>query len=163
MSFTIREVRESDAPSAAALFNAIIEEGKYTALTEPFTTESQVGLIRRCLSHGTYLVAVDDGELLGIQLVLPLSELPAFSHVGDIGTYVSSSAHRGGIGRALAEATFVRAKEVGFTKIMAFIRADNPRAQAFYKSIGFAHIGIAHRQARVRGEFIDEVLMERFL
>ena len=199
--FTIRHACADDALQCAELINAIIEEGKYTALTEPFTVDSMQGLIERCASHGTFLVAVAlpadgditapiglrplppepspsslrsqtsplrgeetaGGDLLGIQLVLPLSDLAAFAHVGDIGTYVSSTSHRSGVGRALAEATFKTAKEKGFTKIMAFIRADNPRAQSFYKSIGFDQIGIAHRQARVRDQFIDEVLMERFL
>ena len=146
------------------MFNAIIDEGKYTALTEPFDIEKQLGLIRHCLEKGTYHVAVTaDDKVIGIQVVLPLSELPAFSHVGDIGTYVDSSSHRSGVARAMSEATFKKAKEKGYTKIMAMIRADNTRAQAFYKSIGFEPIGIAKRQARVRGEFFDEVLTEKFL
>ena len=178
--FTIRHACADDAQQCADLINAIIEEGKYTALTEPFTVEGMQNLIGRCASHGTVLVALTnrdvtaaiglrplppqaEEDLLGIQLVLPLSELSAFAHVGDIGTYVSSTSLRSGVGRALAEATFKTAKEKGFTKIMAFIRADNPRAQSFYKNIGFEQIGIAHRQARVHGDFIDEVLMERFL
>ena len=164
MSFIVREVLESDAEKTAALFNAVVEEGKYTALTEPFTIERQLEFIRRMLAEGVYHVAVtSDGEIIGLQVVLPLSELAAFKHVGDIGTFVSPTSHRSGVGRALAKATFKKAKEVGFTKCMAFIRRDNPRAQAFYKSIGFEEIGIAHRQAFVRGEYIDEVLMERFI
>jgi len=164
MDFTIREVREGDAESCMALFNAIIEEGKYTALTEPFTVEKQLDLIHLCLSKGTYQVAVTtDDRVVGIQVVLPLSELPAFSHVGDIGTYVDTSAHRQGVARALSEATFRNAKEKGFAKIMAMIRGDNLRAQAFYESIGFEPIGVAKRQARIRGEFFDEMLNEKFL
>ncbi len=163
MDFTVREVRESDAESCNALMNAIIEEGRYTALTEPFDVDKQLWLIRHCLEKGTYHVAVNDGKVIGIQVVLPLSELPAFSHVGDIGTYVDTTSHRSGVARAMSEATFKKAKEKGYTKIMAMIRGDNTRAQAFYASIGFEPIGIAKRQARVRGEFHDEVLKEKFL
>ena len=165
MEFSVRQVREDDADVTAALFNSVIEEGKYTALVEPFSVDKQRAFILELLESGVYNVAVagDDRTLLGMQVVLPLSEILSFRHVGDIGTYVSPSSHRSGVGRALSEATFTAAREKGFSKIMAMIRGDNPRAQAFYKSIGFDYIGTAKKQALVRGEYIDEVLMERFL
>ena len=147
------------------MFNSLIEEGKYTILTEPFSVSDQLALIRRLLERGVFYVAVaeDDRTILGMQLVLPFAELAALRHVGDIGTYVSSAAHRTGIGRALTERTLEKARKIGFSKIMAMIRGDNPRARAFYKSIGFSQIGIATKHALVRGDYIDEVLMERFL
>ena len=54
-----------------------------------------------------------------------------------------------------------RAAEVGFRKILATIRADNPGAIAFYRTQGFERVGTLRAHALVRGRFVDEVLMER--
>ncbi|MBV8815194.1 MAG: GNAT family N-acetyltransferase, partial [Verrucomicrobia bacterium] len=53
------------------------------------------------------------------------------------------------------------AKEKGFEKFFAFVRADNPGALSFYKRIGFEVIGIAKRHAKINGRYIDEVMIER--
>jgi L-amino acid N-acyltransferase YncA len=160
---TVRPIHETDAAQAAALFNEFIAEGKYTILVDLFTIERQLELQRLASNKGVYMVAVDDVTLVGMQLVLPLSELSSLRHVGDIGTYVSPNAHTKGIGRALTEATLKAARERGYSKVMAMIRADNPRAIAFYESIGFRYVGTASGHALVMGQYVDECLMERFL
>jgi L-amino acid N-acyltransferase YncA len=43
------------------------------------------------------------------------------------------------------------------------VRADNPRAVAFYRSQGFRVIGTAERHARIDGRYVDEVLLKRLL
>src|SRR5256885_2634028 len=136
MSFLIREVRESDAESTAALLNSVIEEGKYTIVVKPFTVDEKLDFIRQIMESGVYHVAVaeDDRTVVGIQLVLPYSTMASLRYVGDIGTYVTASSHRSGMGRALSEATFNLAEQRGFYKIMAMIRGDNPRSQAVYGS-----------------------------
>jgi L-amino acid N-acyltransferase YncA len=164
MSFEIREVRVSDAETAAALLNSVIEEARYTIVVKPFTVDEMFEFIRKTLANGTFFIAIaEDDQVLGLQLMLPYSTMASLKHVGDIGTYVAPLSHRSGVGRALSEATFKKAREQGFLKVIAMIRGDNPRAQAFYNSLGFRLIGTALKHAYVRGEYIDEVLMERFL
>lgn len=160
----IREIRERDAEQTAALLNAVIHEGRYTIMVEPITVEEQVEWIKSLADRSACYVAEGaDQSILGIQSIEPMSAAMALRHVGDISTFVADSAHRQGIGRQLADAALPRAKEIGYSKLIAMIRGDNPRAQAYYMSIGFTPIGTAKRHALVRGEFIDEVLMERFL
>ena len=163
MAIRVRAGGEQDAQQAANLLNSYVEEGRYTALTETQTPDEMRKTIKFLAEHGTFCIAEDGGALLGMQMVFPFGQIPAFQHVGDIGTYVDLNYHRGGVGRALAENTFESARNVGFLKIIATIRADNHRALEFYKSIGFEYIGLAKKQACVRGVFIDEIFMERFL
>jgi len=87
----------------------------------------------------------------------------AFAHVGIIGTYVDQSGQRQGIGRLLFEATRLAAKEQGYEKFIAFVRADNAGGLAYYKRIGFEAIGVAKRHAKIKGRYIDEVLIEKQL
>ena len=107
---------------------------------------------------------VTTAKVLGLQSVEPISTWAnAFKHVGEISTFVLLASHRKGIGRGLSHATFQAAKEQGFIKLSATIRADNPRAVSFYLSQGFKVIGTAQKHAFVGGKYIDEILMEKFI
>jgi len=166
MEFTIRPVREEDAASIVELLNPIIEAGIYSIMDEPVTLEDQIEFIRMLPARSVYHLAVanDNGEVLGMQDVLPsASGIDAFKHVGEISTFVSLKSQRTGIGRALSRETFQEAKGQGYQILRATIRADNPQAIAFYQEQGFKIIGTAAKHAYVQGQYIDEILAERFL
>lgn len=164
MGLTIRRACEGDAGQTAALINHYVAEGRFTAMTELVTAESQADFIRELPESTLYQVAVDDaGQVLGLQIVFPFSVATSMSHVGDIGTFVSPAAHQRGVGRALAESTFEESRRLGYRKIIAMIRGDNERAQSFYKSIGFQFIGVSKEHACVRGQYIDEHFYEKML
>ena len=166
MEFSIRRVREEDAASIVELLNPIIQAGVYTIMDEPVSLDDQVGFIREFPERGVYHAAVgNDGQtILGIQDVVPISTaVHALKHVGEISTFVRLGSHRNGIGRSLSHATFQAAREQGFLKIRATIRADNPGAIAFYLSQGFQVIGTAQKHAYVGGVYLDEILIERYI
>jgi L-amino acid N-acyltransferase YncA len=166
MEYSIRRAREKDAESIVELLNPIIEEGTFTIIDAPISVKDQLDFIRGFPKRGVYHVAVckDSRRVLGIQDVQPISEtVEAFKHVGEISTFVSLASQRKGIGRSLSQVTFRAANELGFMKLRATIRADNPEAIAFYLGQGFEIIGTAPKHACVRGEYIDEVLAERFI
>jgi L-amino acid N-acyltransferase YncA len=165
-AYSIRSVREEDAASIVDLLNPLIEAGHYTIMDEPVSPESQIAVIRDFPERGIFNVAVcrDTRRVLGIQDVVRFkAEGTAFVPIGEISTFVRLESHRRGVGRDLSRATFADARERGFTKIMATIRADNPMAVSFYESQGFRVIGTAQRHALVRGRYLDEILMEKLL
>lgn len=164
MDFTIREAREDDAPSMVELLNAIVDAGRYTIMEGPITLDDQLAYIRLFPARGVFNVAVaSDGRVLGMQSIERTSETKALWHVGEISTFVALDMRGKGIGRSLTEAASGAAKEQGFTKVMASIRADNPGAIAFYQGQGFRIIGTAKRHAFVEGRYVDEVMGERLL
>lgn len=166
MEFLIRRIREEDAKSIVALLNPIIQAGTYTIMDEPLSVDDQIEFIRAFPKRGVFHVAVckEGQKVLGLQDVQPISTgVNALKHVGEISTFVSLASHREGIGRSLTQATFQAAKEQGFLKIMAAIRADNPQAIAFYLSQGFRVIGTAQKHAFVGGRYVDEILAEKFV
>ena len=167
MTLQIRIARPDDAQGMLRVLNPIIEAGSYTALDQPFTVDQQRAFITGFPQRGVFHVAerVDDGAIVGLQDVAPFSDegTRAFDHVGVIATYVDLSLRRTGVSKQLFSATFEAARKKGFEKLFTYIRADNPAALAAYQHQGFQIIGTAKRQARIRGEFIDEVFVERFL
>ena len=56
---------------------------------------------------------------------------------GIVGTHISPSAHRKGVGTALFAVTKVAAEEAGLLKIDAYIGRENPGALRYYEALGF--------------------------
>jgi len=101
---------------------------------------------------------------MGFQNVEPFADYThAFDHVGIIGTYVALDRRRRGIASRLFAATLSAARDQGYEKLSAFVRADNPTALLTYLSHGFQPIGTARRHARIDGQDIDEIMIERLL
>jgi ribosomal protein S18 acetylase RimI-like enzyme len=78
-------------------------------------------------------------------------------------SFVDLSHQRRGIARHLFAATFAAAPRLGYEKIFTYVRADNPAALATYVSQGFQIIGTAKRHAKVKGQYVDEFIVERLL
>ncbi len=166
MNILIRKVTTADAVGVTQVFNPIIETGRYTVFTEPFTPEAERKFIETMPDRGIFHVAVEQTEqrIVGFQVVSPYEDYTAaFYHVGVIGTYVDLNLHGQGIGGRLFEHTFTAAQANGFEKLFAFVRADNITGLTAYLKQGFQIIGTAHRQAKINGVYIDEVLIEKWL
>ena len=162
----IREVQPEDAVGVVAVLNPIIEAGVYTAFDAPFTVEAERSYIRALPERAIFLVAerVTDGVLVGFQSMEPFATYTrAFAHVGVLGTYVDLACRRQGVARRLFQATFLAAREKAYEKLFTYIRADNPPALTAYLRQGFRVVGTAQRQAKLRGRYVDEFIVERFL
>ena len=166
MDLLIREARTEDATAVVRILNPIIEAGVHTALDTPYTVEAEREFIARFPSRGVFHVAEREGDhrLVGFQSVEPFATYThAFDHVAVIGTYVDLARRRKGIGRRLSEVTFEAARQKGYEKILTYVRADNGASLAFYMKLGFRVLGTAQRQAKLRGKYVDEIMIERFL
>jgi L-amino acid N-acyltransferase YncA len=166
VDLVIRPVRPDDAEGLVSILNPIITAGLYTVFDAPFTAEAERRFIEAFPPRGVFLAAESqqDGQLVGFQAMEPFAGYThAFDHVGVLGTYVDLAYRRRGIARELFQATFAAARGKGYEKIFTFIRADNRAALGAYLDQGFSVIGRAHRQAKVGGRYVDEVLIEKFL
>ncbi len=169
MNVAIREVKEEDAEAITELLNPIIRAGKYTVMDTELSVAEQLEFIRSFPERGVFKVAVckeggKEDDIVGLQDVVPLETgSEVVQAIGVISTFVALSSHGQGVGRSLSAATFSKAKELGFTKLSATIRADNPSAVAFYLSQGFKIIGTAQNHAFVQDKYVDEVFAEKLL
>ncbi len=166
MNLLIREARLEDAEAIIGIFNPIIEAGVYTVFETAFTVEAEREFIANFPARGIFHVAVrrDDQKIVGFQNLEPFATYTrAFDHVGVIGTYVDLSLRRQGIAASLFAATFEAARRKGYEKLFTFVRRDNPTALAVYQSQGFQIVGTARRQLKLKGKYVDEIIIERFL
>lgn len=162
----IRPVELRDAAGLVNLLNEIIATGVETSIAEPLTLKQQQAFIGRFPQRGVFLVAElkSEGPIIGMQSIEPHGALgDCNDHIGEISTFVARD-HRGaGVGSALMQRLSEAARNKGFLKLMATIRADNSAAQAFYAHAGFRVIGLLKGHARYRGRLIDQVLAELIL
>ncbi|HQR35106.1 MAG TPA: GNAT family N-acetyltransferase [Blastocatellia bacterium] len=164
MKLLIRPAQPEDAAAIVAIFNPIIESGKYTVFDTPFTVEAERDYIANLPARGVFHVAVRqaDNKIVGFQSMEPFATYThAFDHVGVVGTYVDLAERGQGIAGHLFAATFEAARQKGYEKIFTFIRADNPAALATYQRQGFQIVGTARRQAKINGIYVDEIMVER--
>ncbi|BDZ63840.1 ribosomal protein S18-alanine N-acetyltransferase [Agromyces mangrovi Wang et al. 2018] len=107
--------------------------------------------------HGHYLVATPADEP---DVVVAYAGLlaPRGSGQGDIQTIaVAPDARSGGLGRALMQALLAEAWRRGAHDVFLEVRADNPVAQALYRSLGFAELG--RRRGYYQPDGVDALVM----
>ncbi len=166
MSLVVRQVTLDDAEGITNVLNPIIIEGLYTVLDTTFTPEEEKEFIAQFPERGVFTVALSgsDSTVIGFQNIEPFAQYTkAFDHVGIIGTFVCENARGLGVSKELFNSTFEVAKQKGYEKLFAYVRSDNERALAAYLKQGFEIVGTAKKHAKVRGEYVDEVLIEKFL
>ncbi|EKO3848676.1 GNAT family N-acetyltransferase [Vibrio harveyi] len=171
MKVIVKNAQKRHAQGITEVLNPIIEEGLYTILDTTFTTEEEESFIESFPEMGVFNVALnlideseEEGTVLGFQNVEPFaSYTKAFAHVGIIGTFVDAKYRRQGVASALFTATFADAKSKGYEKLFAYVREDNPNALATYLKHGFEVVGTAKKHAKINGQYINEVLIEKFL
>ena len=103
-------------------------------------------------------LAVDDGEVVGYVAVVPLHGWS--SHVGEVRVIVDPE-HRGrGIGRALARRAVLEALELGLTKMVVEVIADQEPTIAMFRSLGFDPEALLTDHVRDRaGELRDLMIL----
>ena len=166
MEPVIRKAIPDDAKAVASVINSVILEGKYTALTNPFTEEEERAFIEGLCDRSALFVAEVDDEIVGIQIIEPdalAQYTDSMQHVATVGTWVHSNFRGRKIGQLLAEASFKFAHAENFKKIAIQVIADNTRALRFYGNLGFEKIGIAKKHVKLEGKFCDVFYLEKFL
>lgn len=167
LKIAVRPAKVEDAEQILAILNPVIAEGSYSVFDKQLTVEAEREYIAKPSARRTFLVAIDQATdgIVGFQVLdqFEAGYTGAFDHVGVMGTYVAESYRRKGVASVLFAASFIAAREAGFEKIATYVRSDNPVALATYQAHGFSIVGTAKQHAKLNGNYIDEVLIERML
>jgi len=161
---TIRPATEADAPRLQENINAIGAEIDFI-LTEGVGNdiEHEREWIRQFDGVSSVLfVSEVDGKLVG-QADVHSGRAPKESHVGTLGIAVRDGYRNLGLGRALMERCLEWMRDRQFKKACLQVFSTNGRAISLYKHLGFQIEGIRPRQYRIRGDWVDDVLMGMWL
>ncbi|MGJ8454795.1 GNAT family N-acetyltransferase [Pseudothermotoga sp. U03pept] len=162
----IREVRLSDAVQIVNFKKMVSQESKFL-LTCPDEVEDLIDQRRMITLYlgdprRIFLVAEYFGEIVGM-ITLYGSNRRRIVHRGELGITVRRDFWGKGIGTSLMHNCLAIAKQKGFKKIQLEVMANNERAIRLYKKFGFEVEGVMKRAVCVDGEYIDLVMMGRWL
>ncbi|MBZ4415832.1 GNAT family N-acetyltransferase [Myxococcus sp. RHSTA-1-4] len=173
-SAVIREATREDSAALFELERAIVRarqgivkhEDELPPDAATFAAQRErAGLMKTDGSAFPLLVEGEGGVLLGEASVLRIG-YRMLRHVGVLGIGVHPSAQGLGVGRLLMRhlLQWVRSHRDGdggrVLRVELYVRADNSRAIALYRSMGFTHEG--SRRAFLRaddGTLVDDLLM----
>ena len=160
---TIRTATAADAAALAAIYRPYVEQTDVTfELTAPDAAEFCRRMEKTLLRH-PYLVAEEDGVILGYAYASPLIDRRAADAAAEVSSYVHWDARGKGIGKALLQALEQHLKAQNVGAVYACITCPNPQSEAFYGKLGYAPCARFHRCAYKFGAWKDVVWMEKHI
>ena len=161
----IRPSRDEDVAAITAIYAHHVLHGTGTFETEPPTAGDMASRRADVLSKNLpYLVAEQEGELLGFAYCNWFKPRPAYRFSAEDSIYLADSARGQGLGARLLAALGQAAESVGVRKLIAVIGdSANAGSIGVHRAQGFSHVGVLKDCGWKFGEWRDVVLMEKVL
>jgi L-phenylalanine/L-methionine N-acetyltransferase len=160
-AFTIRAQEPSDAAAVSALIGA---PGTFEGLLQmpDMPVASRMEFLEKVEPGACRLVAVADGKVIGQAGLHNLHASMRRAHVRLLGIGVAPEWQGRGVGRQLVGRLLDWADNwTTVLRIELTVHADNDRAVALYKSMGFAEEGRHRAYAIKNGKYVDAFCMAR--
>jgi phosphinothricin acetyltransferase len=100
MAYEIRMAREADASAIQAIYTPIVRDTAISFEDEPPSVAEMARRIRETLPVYPYLVAEEDGGVLGYVYAGPHRARAAYRWSVDVTAYVAAGGRRRGVGRS---------------------------------------------------------------
>ena len=165
MPLLIRSSRDEDTAAITALYAHHVLHGTGTFETEaPGSTE--MGSRRAdVLAKGLpYLVAEQDGKIVGFAYGNWFKPRPAYRYSVETSIYLAPDLQRQGLGRALLSELLARCERAGIRKLMAIVGdSGNAGSIGVHRSVGFTEVGTIAACGWKFGAWRDIVIMQMTL
>lgn len=151
----IRQLEDHDQP-AIERFIARIPEGDRTFFKEDVADPDVVHAWAR--PGAARLLAVEGDAVVGTAAVVPLHGWS--SHVGEVRVIVDPDQRGKGVGRGLAQRAILEALELGLTKMVVEVIAEQESTVNMFRSLGFDPEAVLADHVRDRsGELRDLMVL----
>ena len=107
------------------------------------------------------LLAETDGKVIGSAGIWCIRDRAKLRHRAGFGISIDEAYWGLGLGRALTEACIECAKAAGYAQLELEVLADNEKALALYRSVGFAEYGRNPRGINLRTSGFHELVLMR--
>lgn len=163
-TLVIRRATEADAPALLRNINEIGSEGDWI-LTERLThgVKQEREWIRGFDNESSVLYVAQVGLDVVGQVDARISNFRKAQHTASLGIAIVKAYRELGIGRALMDRVLGWMKARGVEKATLEVFSTNIRAMELYKKLGFEVEGVRNRQFKIRGQYVDDVMMARWL
>lgn len=163
-ALVIRPVEPGDHAAILAIWNPVIRDSLVTFSSEEKTPESLGAYIAGRQARGrAFLVALEGGRLLGFASYDQFRAGDGYVHAMEHTIILAEAARGRGVGRALLAAVEDHARAGGAHTMVAGISGGNPDAVPFHAACGYAHCGRMPQSGRKFAQWLDLILMQKYL
>lgn len=155
----VREALAADIAAILALWNPVIRDSLATFNSIEKTPDE----VRQQIAEQPFFIAEDGDQLLGFTTCFAFRGGPGYAHTKEHTIIVSPRAHGRGVGRALMQQLQTHAMQSGVRSLVAGISATNLGAVRFHEALGFATVARLPQVGRKFDQWIDLILMQKFL
>lgn len=146
MDIKIRTATVEDAAKLLEIYRYYIEETAVTFEYEVPSVEEFQGRIRHVLEHYPYLVAEEDGEIIGYSYADRLRPRAAFGWDVEMTVYLNHDMRRGGLGCRLYTLMEEILREQGVVNAVSLITKPTDEysdfnSVQFHEKMGYKHVG----------------------
>lgn len=138
----IRSARIEDAADLVAIYAPYVEKTAITFETEVPTVEAFASRIEKTLEKFPYLVAVEEGKIVGYAYASTYYARAAYDWTVEFSVYVQKEARGKGIGNLLYTALEEELTVRGFKNFLACIALPNPASIALHEKKGYQQVNV---------------------
>lgn len=165
MAVTLRPSEDGDLAQITAIYADHVLNGLASFEEMPPDLAEMQRRRAAALAAGLpYLVAEEEGKVLGYAYAGPYRTRTAYRHTLENSIYMERAAGGRGIGGQLLSALIDECARQGYRQMVAVIGdSDNQASIALHRKLGFQLTGILRAIAFKQGRWVDSVLMQRAL
>ena len=167
---TIRKATPEDAERLLAIYTPHIEDTAITFEYDVPTVEEFRQRIKDTLREYPYLVAEDDGRIIGYAYAGPLKRRAAYQWAVETSIYLDKDYRGKGFGTVLQEALEEALRQRGILNLYACISYIDPEDEylsldsvRFHEHMGFQLAARFHQCGKKFGRWYDVVWMEKII
>ena len=158
----IRPARAADASVIADIYNQGIADRGATFETTP-RTPAEVLTWLDTADRFPVIVAERQGDVIGWASLSSYRPRGCYAGIGEFSIYLDRAARGQGHGRRLLEALIETAAAHGYWKLVSRIFPSNAASRALCRACGFREVGVYEKHARLDGQWLDVVIVERLI
>lgn len=167
---TIRSCTPADAEALVRIYAPYVEDTAISFELEVPSVDEFADRIANTLRKYPYIVAEEDGRILGYAYVSAFKSRSAYDHCVETSIYVDRDARGKGIGTALYAELERLMPSIGVKNMNACIawiaepdeHLDN-RSEDFHSKLGYTKVAHFHRCGYKFGRYYDMIWMEKIL
>ncbi len=161
MSLNIRVATHQDLEAIVEIYRYSVEHGTATyELTPPDFAEMERRFKALKSQDYPYLVAEEDGVILGYAYAGPFRPRPAYRWSVEDSIYLSPQAQGKGVGYKLLVRLVEAAQSLGFRQMVAIVGGASEASIAVHAKAGFEHSGVMKATGYKHGKWLDTTIMQ---
>ncbi|MGR4071497.1 arsinothricin resistance N-acetyltransferase ArsN1 family B [Streptococcus parasuis] len=159
----IRNAQVEDAANLVAIYAPYVEKTAITFETQVPAVEDFANRIEKTLKKFPYLVAVEEGQIVGYAYASTYYARAAYDWTVEMSVYVQKEARGKGIGTLLYNALEKELTARGFKNFLACIALPNPASIALHEKRGYQQVAHFKKVGFKFGTWHDIVWLQKSL